>query len=198
MDGSQTADPKPEIKPDSDLALDQLRAANEELQRRKVDAEKDRELFRELYGKASAHVSEVSKENNELHERVSLLEGKVKDGLQLIRGTYESRVRLLEEEVKKWKGMYEILMARDRKMQGDELRRRAAVEPELRAENVKLREELEILTEDYEKMEKVLEQLGEQELKLLGEQELEEGLQKAVQCPSADDVEHFMEEGVVS
>ncbi|CAL1698270.1 unnamed protein product [Somion occarium] len=182
MDGSQTADPKPEIKPDSDLALDQLRAANEELQRRKVDAEKDRELFRELYGKASAHVSEVSKENNELHERVSLLEGKVKDGLQLIRGTYESRVRLLEEEVKKWKGMYEILMARDRKMQGDELRRRAAVEPELRAENVKLREELEILTEDYEKMEK----------------ELEEGLQKAVQCPSADDVEHFMEEGVVS
>ena len=38
--------------------LAQLRATNEELQRRRAEAEKDRDLFRDLYSKASAHASE--------------------------------------------------------------------------------------------------------------------------------------------
>ena len=87
--------------------IEQLRAANEELQRRKIDAEKDRELFRELYGKASSHVSEVTKENNELLEKVTLLEGKLNEGLTLIRATYDERIRRLEEDATRWKEMYE-------------------------------------------------------------------------------------------
>ncbi|KAK7688676.1 hypothetical protein QCA50_008214 [Cerrena zonata] len=154
-----------------DPAVVQLQAANEELQRRKADAEKDRELFRELYGKASAHVGEVTKENNELLEQVTILEGKVNDGLVLIRGTYEERIRRLEEDVEKWKGMYGMLLERDKKMEGEDYRKRAALEPEIRAENLKLRDELDALSADYERMEKVLEQLGEQELNQLGEQE---------------------------
>ena len=51
--------------------LAQLRATNEELQRRRLEAEKDRDLFRELYGKASAHASSVSAENNTLAERAA-------------------------------------------------------------------------------------------------------------------------------
>lgn len=154
-----------------DLTVEQLLAEREELQRRKLDAEKDRELFRDLYGKASSHVGEVTRENNELIDRVTVLEGKLNDGLALIRGTYEERIRRLEEDVTKWKGMYDVLLQRDKKMEGDEIRRKAALEPEVRAENLKLRDELEALSADYERMEKVLEQLGEQELNQLGEQE---------------------------
>lgn len=113
------------------MRLEQLRLTNEELQRRKADAEKDRDLFRDLYSRASAHASNVTRENNELLERVSIAEGQVRDGLAMIRGTYDQKVRRLEEEVEKWKGLCQLLTTKDQRT-GDELRRRAALEPELR------------------------------------------------------------------
>ena len=143
--------------------IEQLRAANEELQRRKIDAEKDRELFRELYGKASSHVSEVTKENNELLEKVTLLEGKLNEGLALIRATYDERIRRLEEDAARWKGMYELHTERDRRMDGDDFRRRAALEPEIRAENLKLKDELDVLTAECERLERLFGQQGEPE-----------------------------------
>jgi len=153
--------------------VEQLRVANELLQRQKADAEKDRELFRDMYSKASAHAGEVIKENNALEERATVAEGQVREGVAMIRSTYEERVRRLGEEVKKWKGLYDMLVVKDQRSNGDELRRKAALEGELESENVKLKEELDLLREDYEKMEKVLEQLGEQELEQFGEQEEE-------------------------
>jgi len=163
--------PIPTPKTPEQLTLDQLKATNEELQRRRVDAEKDKELFRELYGKASAHVSEVSKENSELLERVATLETQVTDGLTMIRHTYEEHVRKLQEEVTKWKGLHDILSARDEKTNGEELRRRAAMERELRDQNQRLMHDLDLLRVDYERMESVFEQFGEQELHQLPEQE---------------------------
>ena len=115
------------------LRLEQLRLTNEELQRRKADAEKDRDLFRDLYSRASAHASDVTRENNELSERASIAEGQVREGLAMIRGTYNQKIRLLEEEVEKWKGLCHISTTKDERT-GDELRRRAALEPELRAD----------------------------------------------------------------
>ncbi|KAI0076895.1 hypothetical protein K474DRAFT_1190407 [Panus rudis PR-1116 ss-1] len=176
---SQVVPGQTPVQPTADLVLEQLRATNAELQRRKAEAEKDLELFRDMYGKASAHVSEVTKENNQLHDRVTLLESQVKEGIVMIRGTYEDRIRRLEEEVAKWKGLYEIIAARDAKMQGDDLRKRAAVAEELSVENERLRDELETLQADYEKAEKALEELGERELNELGEEE--KALQEAVE-----------------
>ncbi|PCH43148.1 hypothetical protein WOLCODRAFT_138212 [Wolfiporia cocos MD-104 SS10] len=142
--------------------VQQLQQVNAELQRRKVDAEKDRDLFRDLYGKASTHASEVTKENNTLQEQLTLVEGQLRDGLAMVRGTYEERVRKLEDEARRWKGMYDVLAARDRRTD-DELRRRAALQPELEAENARLKEELQKLGKDYHQMEDVLVQLAEQE-----------------------------------
>ena len=81
---------------DWEVQLLELRAENAELQRRHADAEKDRDLFRDLYGKASAHASAVSAENNELSERAALAEGQAREGVAMLKATYEERVRLLE------------------------------------------------------------------------------------------------------
>ncbi|PIL26028.1 hypothetical protein GSI_11782 [Ganoderma sinense ZZ0214-1] len=134
--------------------LSQLRSINETLQKRRTEAEKDRDLFRDLYSKASLHASEVSKENNELAERATLAESQARDGLAMIKATYDERIRLLEQEVERWKGQVHVLTERDRRM-NDELRLRAALEPELRRENMRLREQLEILIleEDCRRME---------------------------------------------
>ena len=141
--------------------LSQLRAENEQLQRRRADAEKDRDLFRDLYGKASAHASEVTRENNDLQERASLAEGQARDGIALIKATYTERVRLLEQDVERWKSQCHVLTERDARTD-DELRRRAALEPELRAENEHLRGQLYALEEDYRRMEAVVEQITKQ------------------------------------
>lgn len=143
--------------------LAQLRATNEELQRRRVEAEKDRDLFRDLYGKASAHASSVSAENNELAERAALAEGQARDGVAMLKATYEERIRLLEQEVLRWKGQCHVLTDRDGRMD-DEIRRRAALEPELRAENERLREQIEALEEDYSRMEGLLEGMTRQQV----------------------------------
>lgn len=164
------ANPAPNITPaEWEAQVDQLRSANEVLQRQKADAEKDRELFRDMYSKASAHAGEVIRENGALEERATLAEGQLRDGITMIRSTYEIRISKLEEEVKKWKGLYELIVEKDQRTNGDELRRRAALEEELQRENAKLKEDLELLREDYEKMETVFDQLGEQELEKLGE-----------------------------
>lgn len=149
--------------------LARLRSTNEDLQKRRAEAEKDRDLFRDLYSKASMHASEVSKENNELAERAALAEAQARDGLAMLKATYEGRVRLLEQEVERWKGQVHVLTERDRRMD-DELRRRAALEPELRAENLRLRERLNSLEEGYRRMEGTLEGLSRQQVgKSLGE-----------------------------
>lgn len=159
------SDDAPNALPESSVTLAQLQAVNDELRRKKLEAEKDRDLFREMYSKASAHVGEVSKENNALLERAELAEGQVKDGLQMIKGTYEERVRVLAEEVERWKAQAALLTARDRRtLENEEFRRKAAMEPELRAENERLKEELQKLREDYGQLETTLAQIGEQEL----------------------------------
>ncbi|KAI0830279.1 hypothetical protein BC628DRAFT_1416580 [Trametes gibbosa] len=144
-----------------ELALSQLRATNAELQRRKADAEKDRELFRTLYGTASAHASATASENAALLERAERAEGQARDGLAMVRATYDVRMRRAEEEAARWRAQYEVLVARERRAAEvqEELRARAGREPELRAEVERLRGRLEALEEDYARMEGLVEVL---------------------------------------
>lgn len=166
----ETADSTP-AKPSLEAALEQLRATNELLQRRKVDAERDRELFRDLYNKASSHASEVSKENEELQERVTIAEGQVKDGIAMIRKTYEERVANLVAENSRLKKTNAIMLKKEVMTDGADIRRRAAEGEELMGENQKLRAELAQLRMDYNRMERLVEQLGQGELEQLSEQE---------------------------
>ena len=158
-------------KPSLEAALEQLRATNELLQRRKADAERDRELFRDLYNKASSHASEVSKENEELQERVTIAEGQVKDGIAMIRKTYEERVANLVAENCRLRNTNAIMLKKEVMTDGADIRRRAAEGEELMGENQKLRAELAQLRMDYHRMERLVEQLGQGESEPLSEQE---------------------------
>ncbi|KAL6302594.1 hypothetical protein BKA93DRAFT_736477 [Sparassis latifolia] len=152
----------------------QLLATIEQLQSKKLEAENDCELFRDLYGKASAHAVEVTRENNELHERIALAESQLRDGLAMLRGTYEQRVQKLQAEADRWRVLCMVLMEKDRRTD-DEVRRRAALEPELSEQNRVLREELEKLGRDYGDAQRLLGHLTEQDqkdLEMVGREDL--------------------------
>ena len=111
------------------------------LQATKQDVEKDRDMFREYYGKASAHVSEMRAKEGALEEELSVAKSQLSEGLALLRGMYEERVKRTQAEVEKWKSLCKILTEKD-ELTTDDVRRRAAEAPELREEVERLRLEV--------------------------------------------------------
>jgi hypothetical protein len=154
-----------------DFNLKQIKADHELMRKRQASAEHDRELFRDLYNRASSHASEVSKENEELLERVAIAEGQAKDGVAMIKSTYEGRLSQLERTIKELKVHNAILAARD--IHGDAMRREAAQAQELRVENQKLRAELAALRMDYHRVLSMLGQHSEEESEQSSEQDEE-------------------------
>ncbi|EJD03248.1 uncharacterized protein FOMMEDRAFT_156633 [Fomitiporia mediterranea MF3/22] len=105
------------------------------------DAVKQGEIFRELYGQASAFADETKRENQELSERTKRAEGQATIGVELVRRQYAAQEQKLKAELEQQQTLVHILSAKDKRTD-DEVRRRAALEPELRAEISKLREEI--------------------------------------------------------
>lgn len=100
--------------------------------RGKVSAEQDRDFFREQYTRSSAFVSSVRDENSDLEKRIKIATEQAQSGVSLIKNTFELRMKSLEEDVRAWRKMAEFLIEKDRRT-NDDVRRRAAEEPELRA-----------------------------------------------------------------
>ena len=100
--------------------------------RGKVSAEQDRDFFREQYAKASGFVSSVRDENVELEKQIKIATDQAQSGISLIRTTFELRTKSLQEDVRAWRRTAEFLMEKDHRT-NDDIRRRAAEEPELRA-----------------------------------------------------------------
>jgi chromosome segregation ATPase len=100
--------------------------------RGKVSAEQDRDFFREQYTKASGFVSSVRDENAELEKQIKIATDQAQSGVSLIKTTFELRTKSLEEDVRAWRRMAEFLIEKDRRT-NDDIRTRAAQEPELRA-----------------------------------------------------------------
>lgn len=142
-----------------EVRLEEAQAFSQGLQRRKEDAEKNRDLFRELYDQASAHASEVKGENTELRRRTSIAEGQTHDGIGMLKATYTQQVKRLQEEVERWKGLCKVLTTKDERT-NDEVRRRAALEPVLREENEKLKGHLDALQADFQTAKTILQQLN--------------------------------------
>ena len=100
--------------------------------RGKASAEQDRDFFREQYLKASGFVSSVRDENVELEKQIKIATDQAQSGVSLIKATFELRTKSLEEDIRAWRKMAEFLIEKDRRT-NDDIRRRAAEEPELRA-----------------------------------------------------------------
>lgn len=118
-----------------------LTASMDALARSKASAETDRDFFRDQYAQASTYVGSVRSEITELEERVLVAESKAKDGVGMIKATYSGRIEALEMDVTKWRGLAKLLQEKDLRT-GDEVRRKAGEEPELRAKNAELKEEI--------------------------------------------------------
>ena len=100
--------------------------------RGKVSAEQDRDFFREQYAKASGFVSSVREENAELEKQIKIATDQAQLGVSSIKTTFELRTKSLEEDVRAWRRIAEFLIEKDHRT-NDDIRRRAAEEPELRA-----------------------------------------------------------------
>lgn len=109
-----------------------LNSQNAMSEKSRIEAEQDREFIRDQYANASAYVTTVREENKELEQRVKIAEEQSKKGVELIKATFESRVAKLQDEAKAWRRMAEFVMEKDMRT-NDDVRRRAAEAPELRA-----------------------------------------------------------------
>ena len=134
--------------------------------RGKVSAEEDRDFFREQYAKASGFVTSVRDENAELEKRIKIATDQTQSGVSLIKTTFELRMNSLEKDVRAWRRMAEFLVEKDRRT-NDDIRRRAAEEPELRARCDRQESALEDTSERLLQLEADLE---EKQKKLLEEQ----------------------------
>jgi chromosome segregation ATPase len=134
----------------------------------KESAEKDRDFFREQYGMASSFVSSVRDENTELEKQIKIATDQAQSGVSLIKTTFELRIKSLEMDVKSWRRMAEFLVEKDRRT-NDDIRRRAADEPELRARCDRLESALECTSDRLLQLEADLE---EKQKMLLEEQAL--------------------------
>lgn len=121
-----------------------LEAQVDSLTQSKERAETDSNFFREQYAQASGFVGSIRSENAELEKRALVAEGQAKDGVAMIRATYEGKVKGLQGEIAQWKGLASLLQEKDRRT-GDDIRKKAAQEPELRAQVADLVDELERL-----------------------------------------------------
>lgn len=124
---SQWVDEKSTWESDRTLLAAQISA----YEKSRIQAEKDREFIREQYANASAYVTLVREENKELEERATIAEEQSKTSVEFIKTTFGSQVAKLQDEAKAWRRMAEFVMEKDIRT-NDDIRRRAAEEPELR------------------------------------------------------------------
>jgi chromosome segregation ATPase len=114
-----------------DDEIAQLRAQIERLQ-----AEHDSRVPAERYEEQSQSLALAKSEAAELQETIANMQTSVSQNNWRL--PYEASMKQLEAQVSQWKGLCEVLRRKDERTD-DEVRRRAAEEPELRAENKELR-----------------------------------------------------------
>lgn len=140
------------------------------LEMSKKQAEKDCDFFREQYGRASAYVTDVREENKELEKQAKISEEQARLGVDVVKATFELRVKTLEDDVKAWRRMAEFALEKDSRT-NDDVRRRAAEELELRALTVRQKKSLKAAKMRIEDLEDDVEEKERMVSGLMGELE---------------------------
>ena len=139
----------------------------------KKQAEQDREFIREQYANASAYVTAIREENLDLEERVKIAEEQAKSGVEGLKDMYDVHLKTLEKDVRWWRRLAEFAVEKDSRT-NDEIRQRAAVEPELRELCGRLRRALREERGKCERYEEELSALREENARLVGRVEGDE------------------------
>ncbi|KAG7095257.1 hypothetical protein E1B28_006030 [Marasmius oreades] len=161
-----SSDPTPDVLVTTGFA-EELKAALNKAQSDKTSLEKDRDFFREEWSKASGFVTEVRKENIELEQRVQIAESQAKEGVAMVKATFQERIKFLEDNAKQAYNLASFIMEKDKRT-NDEIRRRAAQEPELRKQVESLEGELESRDLQIEALEASLQSTTAEKEKHLG------------------------------
>lgn len=177
----------------------------EVLIKEKKQAEQDREFIREQYASASAYVTAIREENVDLEQRMKIAEGQAKSGVELIKATYELRLKTLENDVRMGRRLTTFMLDKDSRT-NDEIRRRAAEEPELREMCGQQRRALREERGRRERLEGEVDALREENARLVGKLERDElvyrcmwrmdGLQACPEMfPTVQELEQHMLDG---
>ena len=157
------------------------------LQVRELEARRDvwRLLLLKLHdqrrGLQAAQASvQARSEQAERHveELEAALEGTRTDGIVMMKAMFMGRVKQLESEAHRWKSLYHLKEMKDAKTD-DEMRKRAAMEPELRADNARLERELENMEGDLKQAQEEIYQL---KLELAGQWHICQYVENGVHC----------------
>ncbi len=130
---------------------ERLRKTSQDYEGRVKTIEDDRDLFRKLYDDASTHAQRLARENAELEEGRQRAEERAQTGVAMVKATFTAHVAALSAEVERLTGLVKVLTDKDERT-NDEVRARAAREPELREENAELRRENMEMRRKVEKM----------------------------------------------
>jgi chromosome segregation ATPase len=114
----------------------------DQLTRSKSSLENDVTFLQTQYHNVSRYTTTLQEEGKELTRKAEIAESQVKEGLPMIKGFFEERIQKLEEEVRKWKGLCALLQEKDART-GDDIRRRAGEEAELRVQVEELEAEVD-------------------------------------------------------
>ncbi|KAI1789803.1 hypothetical protein LXA43DRAFT_974076 [Ganoderma leucocontextum] len=130
---------------------ERLKKTSQDCEGRVKTIEDDRDLFRKLYDDASSHAQRLARENVELEEGRQRAEGRAQAGVAIVKATFTAQVAALRAEVERLTALVKILSDKDTRT-NDEVRARAAREPELQEENAQLRRENMEMRKKVEKM----------------------------------------------
>ncbi|KAH6909770.1 hypothetical protein BKA70DRAFT_175746 [Coprinopsis sp. MPI-PUGE-AT-0042] len=139
----------------------QLEIAVQSAGDRKALAERDCERFRDEYMRASGTVGQLRAEKHDLEKELGIAQAQAKSGVLAVRALFEGRVEDLTKQRDSWQRTAEFIIEKDRRT-NDDIRKRAAEEPELRAKYQRYRirsRELEVKVED-----------GDEEIRILREE----------------------------
>nr|VWO94273.1 N/A [Ganoderma boninense] len=128
-----------------------LEITSQEHEGRVKGIEDDRDLFRKLYDDASTHAQRLARENAELEEGRQRAEGRAQAGVAMVKATFTAQVAALKAEVERLTALVKVLNDKDARTD-DDVRARAAREPELQEENAVLRRDNMELRRKVEQM----------------------------------------------
>lgn len=116
----------------------------------------DSDFLREEYHKASGAAASLCSENMDLEARAILAESQVTNGLALVRGTFEVRVKKLEEELGRANALNGILIEKERRTT-DEIRWKASTFDEIERDNGILIKKDELLEAEIDELKEEME-----------------------------------------
>ncbi|EIM79736.1 uncharacterized protein STEHIDRAFT_126408 [Stereum hirsutum FP-91666 SS1] len=116
----------------------------------------DSDFLREEYHKASGAAASLRSENMDLEARAILAESQVTNGLALVRGTFEVRVKKLEEELGRANALNGILIEKERRTT-DEIRWKASTFDEIERDNGILIKKDELLEAEIDELKEEME-----------------------------------------